>query len=109
MTYFVLTLIASRAFEKPDDFIPERWYNQPELIKDKTAFFPFLTGPYGCIGKQLAYMELRTVIAKLLTEFDVKFAPGENGTTLLEKSKDVFTVVLGELDLIFEKRVASAN
>ena len=38
---------------KPEEFLPERWYSKPELIREKDAFFPFSTGPYGCIGKNL--------------------------------------------------------
>ncbi|XDG05840.1 hypothetical protein ABKA04_005455 [Annulohypoxylon sp. FPYF3050] len=29
------------AFAFPDDFIPERWYSRPELIRDGRAFTPF--------------------------------------------------------------------
>jgi len=61
-------------------------------------------GPYGCVGKQLALMELRNVIARIVTEFDVRFAPREDGTALLEKSTDTFTIALAPLMLIFTKR-----
>ncbi|KAF7556322.1 hypothetical protein G7Z17_g1549 [Cylindrodendrum hubeiense] len=30
-----------RCFERPDEFIPERWTSQPELVKDSSAFAPF--------------------------------------------------------------------
>jgi cytochrome P450 family 628 len=62
------------------------------------------SGPYSCVGKQLALMELRNVIARIVTEFDVKFAPGEDGTTLLEKSLDTFTIALAPLMLVFTRR-----
>jgi len=32
------------AFEQPLEFIPERWYSRPELIKDSRAFAPFGVG-----------------------------------------------------------------
>jgi cytochrome P450 len=60
-------------------------------------------GPYGCVGKQLALMELRSVIARIVTEFDVSFAPGEDGTALLEESLDTFTIALAPLMLVFKK------
>jgi tryprostatin B 6-hydroxylase len=44
------------------------------------------------------------VTAKLLTKFDVSFAPGEDGTTLLEDSKDIFTTELGDMFLCFTPR-----
>jgi cytochrome P450 len=61
-------------------------------------------GPYGCVGKQLALMELRNVTARIVSQFDVKFAPGEDGTDLLEKSTDIFTLALAPLMLIFTNR-----
>jgi cytochrome P450 len=61
-------------------------------------------GPYGCVGKQLALMEIRNVMARIVTEFDVTFAPGEDGTKLLEESHDTFTIALAPLELVFTRR-----
>jgi cytochrome P450 len=58
-------------------------------------------GPFGCIGKGLAYMQLRTLTARILLEFDVKFAPGEDGKRILTETKDHFTVDVGSLELVF--------
>lgn len=63
------------------------------------------SGPFGCIGKQLALMEIRTVACLLIDQFDVRFAPNENGFSLLEKSTDTFTMRMGDLNLLFEERV----
>jgi cytochrome P450 family 628 len=62
------------------------------------------TGPYGCIGKPLALMQIRTLVAKIVTNFDVSFAPGEDGTNLMDKSRDHFTIGLADLNLVFKKR-----
>lgn len=64
-------------------------------------------GPYGCIGKQLALMEMRTVVSLLVSRFDVKLAPGEDGGKLLGKSRDAFTLRMENLNLIFEERKAA--
>lgn len=93
-----------KAFAQPDEFIPERWTTRPELILDKNAFFPFLLGRYGCIGKQLAYNEMRNVISRLVLEFDIAFAEGEDGTRLLEETQDHFTMGLAGLQLVFRER-----
>ncbi|KIW03129.1 uncharacterized protein PV09_05771 [Verruconis gallopava] len=93
-----------RAFVKPNEFIPERWTTKPELILNKNAFFPFSIGKFSCIGKQFALNELRTVVTKMVLEFDVAFAPGEDGTKLLTESKDVFTMSNAELRLIWTER-----
>lgn len=71
---------------------------------NKTAFAPFSIGPYGCIGKNLALMEVRTVTADLITKFDVSFAPGEDGRKLLHETEDYFSLGLGELNLVFNEK-----
>ncbi|KAF2122225.1 cytochrome P450 [Lophiotrema nucula] len=58
-------------FRAPDAFIPERWLD-PRYDSDvKKAMQPFSLGPRNCIGKNLAYMEMRIVIARLLWNFDI--------------------------------------
>jgi cytochrome P450 len=73
-------------------------------VKESAAFSPFVTGPYGCIGKPLALMQIRTLVAKIIMEFDVMFAPGEDGTNLMERSRDHFTIGLEDLNLLFKRR-----
>ncbi|EPE34936.1 Cytochrome P450 [Glarea lozoyensis ATCC 20868] len=91
-------------YKHAKEFIPERWGSEAHMVIDKSVFLPFSTGPYGCVGKQLALMELRSVTARIVSEFDVNFAPGEDGSDLLEKSKDIFTLALAPLKLIFTRR-----
>lgn len=93
-----------RNYTQAESFIPERWYSRPELIKNKNAFFPFSIGPYGCIGKPLALLEIRTVVAKLVTAYSFGFAPGEDGSKLMNESRDHFTVGLAPLELKFNPR-----
>jgi hypothetical protein len=52
-------------------------------------------------------MELRTMTALLLLQYDVKFAPGEDGSALLTKSMDAFTIFFADLNLVFSKRNGS--
>ncbi|EME77534.1 uncharacterized protein MYCFIDRAFT_44990 [Pseudocercospora fijiensis CIRAD86] len=89
------------AYAQPDEFIPERWYSRPELIRNPKALGTFSGGRFGCIGKNLAYMELRHVTASILSQFDVEFAPGEDGSKLLHESLDHFTMGLAPLHLCF--------
>ena len=58
----------------PLEFIPERWSTKPELILDRRAWCPFSLGAYGCAGKYFALMEIKLVIARLVTDFDIDFA-----------------------------------
>lgn len=55
----------------PYEFHPERWLAKDDLEyssafagDDKDASKPFLLGPRGCLGQNLAYVELRIVLAK---------------------------------------------
>lgn len=34
----------ARVYERPDEFIPERWTSRPELTKDDTLLAPFSVG-----------------------------------------------------------------
>ncbi|TVY15568.1 Tryprostatin B 6-hydroxylase [Lachnellula arida] len=86
-------------------FVPERWYSHPEMIKERSAFAPFSAGAYGCIGRPLALLNIRTTIIKLLTTFDISFAVGEDGSTLKEKSREHFTMGLEDFNVKFVKRV----
>ncbi|OBT38603.1 hypothetical protein VE00_11102 [Pseudogymnoascus sp. WSF 3629] len=92
------------AFPNPSSFLPERWTTSPELLQNKAAFMPFSTGPYSCVGKQLALLSLRTVVARLVQRFDIRFAANETGQSLLQDTKDVFTLDVAPLNLIFVKR-----
>lgn len=96
--------IAREAFVNPSEFMPERFTTSPELILNRSAFFPFLIGTFACIGKQLAYREMRVVAAKLALGFDIKFAEGETGERLFRETKDNFTLTLGPLNLSFAPR-----
>jgi averantin hydroxylase len=62
-------------FARPDEFIPERWGNPKpeEFVNDNkdNVFQPFSYGPRNCIGRNLAYAEMRVLMAKFLWKFDI--------------------------------------
>ncbi|KAI1370529.1 cytochrome P450 [Hypoxylon crocopeplum] len=96
-------------FEHADEFIPERWTTKPEMVKNRTAFMPWGIGPYACVGKNLGLMEIRTLAVVLLDNFNITFAPGEDGTLLHEKTLDCFSTIPGPLRLQFNRRKPAAN
>ncbi|KAK3356649.1 cytochrome P450 [Lasiosphaeria hispida] len=96
---------SAKAFVQPDEFIPERWTTRPELILDSAAFFPFITGPNNCVGKRLAMMVLRLVLAYTVYDFRFEFARGEDGTAIHTKAKNNLILKAGPLNLVFTKRV----
>ncbi|KAK0628019.1 Isotrichodermin C-15 hydroxylase [Lasiodiplodia hormozganensis] len=65
-------------FAEPDKFIPERFIDteDPRWANDKReALQPFNYGPRNCIGRNLAYIEMRIVIAQVLYHFDLELMP----------------------------------
>ncbi|KAK8037655.1 Cytochrome P450 [Apiospora marii] len=65
-------------FALPDEFHPERWLGEdPRFAHDrKEAFEPFSHGSRNCLGKNLAYAEMRTIMARMLFNFDMRLANG---------------------------------
>ncbi|KAJ5156583.1 hypothetical protein N7492_009386 [Penicillium capsulatum] len=70
-------------FAWPDEFIPERWLgNDPRFEHDRRDVLqPFSLGPRNCLGKNLAYSEMRLVICKLLYNFDLTLQPESDNWT----------------------------
>ncbi|KAJ5531630.1 hypothetical protein N7527_005023 [Penicillium freii] len=66
-------------FRLPNQFIPERWIGDGFATDDKAAFQPFSFGPRNCIGKNLAYHEMRLILAKVLYNFELSLLPGSIG------------------------------
>lgn len=75
-----------RFFADPLKFRPERWlapdhprfdpvYQDDNLKASK----PFSQGPRGCPGGAIALSVLRIFAAKVLWEFDLEAAPGQDG------------------------------
>ncbi|KAF7186829.1 Cytochrome P450 monooxygenase [Pseudocercospora fuligena] len=74
------TYRSSTHWTKPYEFHPERWLGDPEFAGDHLdSLEPFSTGPRNCIGKNLAWHEMRLILATTLLCFDLE---------LCEESKD---------------------
>lgn len=64
-------------FVDPETYIPERWLDDanPRFTQDDKAMFePFSVGPRNCIGKTLAWVELKMILAKVLWNFDLELS-----------------------------------
>jgi cytochrome P450 len=58
-------------FKDAYQFIPERWTDVEFASDDKSALQPFSVGPRNCLGKNMAYHEVRLILAKVLWHFDL--------------------------------------
>jgi len=95
-------------FVNPDEFIPERWYSRPDLTRDASGFAPFSTGPYGCIGRTLALLNVRTTVSRIVAEYDVDLAEGTKIAEYDAGLTEHFTLATAPLNLSFTKRQSSA-
>ncbi|KAI3340200.1 cytochrome P450 [Ustulina deusta] len=66
-------------FKDPDKFVPERWLGDPRYSDDnRDAHQPFSTGTRNCLGMNLAWHEIRLMLAKLVYEFDIESDTGSD-------------------------------
>ena len=74
-------------FPLPDTFWPDRWlaqetYTLPsgetisksELVLKRELLLPFSAGQQGCAGRNIANLELRTLLVAVLHRFDIEAA-----------------------------------
>lgn len=59
-----------RFYHRPDTFDPGRWTPSFRKTLPEYAFFPFGGGPRHCIGMRFAMLELRTVLATILPDWE---------------------------------------
>ncbi|KAI3322076.1 cytochrome P450 [Xylariaceae sp. AK1471] len=71
-------------FHSATSFLPERWLpdqignpDSPFFNDQRHAFQPFGAGPRSCIGQNLAWAEMRLILAKLLWMFDFHAVQGK--------------------------------
>jgi cytochrome P450 len=87
-----------RNFYDPDEFIPHRWIQDPVASKphNSKAFSPFGYGVTSCIGKNLAFMEMRIVLARFLHKFDFSIDP-QDSIRFQNSIRDQFVAASSEM------------
>uniref|UniRef100_A0A093XCF2 Tryprostatin B 6-hydroxylase n=1 Tax=Talaromyces marneffei PM1 TaxID=1077442 RepID=A0A093XCF2_TALMA len=98
-----------RSFVRPNEFIPQRWIDRLDLVKNSSAYAPFGLGPFACAGKQLALMEIRRITVELLSRYDISFAKDQTREAFYEGQQDAFTLVCGKLQLVFTERKSTGG
>ena len=70
---------SEKNFHKASEFVPERWLPEAQTNPDSPYFNdnrdarqPFNVGPRNCVGRNLAYHEMRLILAKVLFSYDLK-------------------------------------
>ncbi|KAJ5765510.1 cytochrome P450 monooxygenase [Penicillium odoratum] len=73
-------------FTDPNSYHPERFLGDPRYENDNFEILqPFHVGPRNCLGRNLAYAEMRMILARVVFNFDMKIAEESNGW--MEKQK----------------------
>lgn len=60
--------------DHPESFDPSRWLSKDTSSKPSTAYNPFSLGSRNCLGRNLAYLEMRLILARLFCHFDFEAA-----------------------------------
>jgi len=93
-----LTHRSAEYWERPTEFVPERWTDGFEDALPRGAYFPFAAGSHACLGGGIVYMEGRAILRALLNYWpdrariehdgfipDPGFTLGAAGQTMLIK------------------------
>lgn len=66
--------MSSTNFERPRDFLPERWQERARDVRDASqrVSIPFGSGARVCPGRALAMLEMRAALAMLYAGFDIE-------------------------------------
>jgi len=69
-----ITHYDEKVFPEPSKFIPERWLDKDGLFNEKAVpadyYLPFGKGRYSCSGRHLLHLELPTLVAMFVRDFD---------------------------------------
>ncbi|KAF2095866.1 cytochrome P450 [Rhizodiscina lignyota] len=89
--HFMSAFGMSSNFHRPSEFIPERFLDEAkesgEFVNDnRGALQPFSLGTRNCIGRNLAYAEMRLILAKVLFHFDLSLDAERTGDWFDQKA-----------------------
>lgn len=64
-------------WDKPDQFVPERFAPDEIARRPRFAYFPFGGGPRQCLGNHLGLVEMQLALVTLAQQFRLRIAPGQ--------------------------------
>ena len=64
---------SEKYWDDPETFDPERWRPERARERPRFAYFPFGGGPRHCIGKHLAMLEARSIVATTASRYRLHF------------------------------------
>jgi cytochrome P450 len=97
-------------WHRPDEFVPDRWLDADlkDLGQSNGAYMPFASGPRNCLGQPLAHFILRTLLSKMVYQYEFRDPALANVDNADELRKDMqvgFTVLpTGGVELLVRTR-----
>lgn len=107
----VRTFVVNRSaklFANPDSFVPERWLPKGERPTEYdndhlNASKPFSLGFHSCLGRPLAWVELRLVLVRLLWAFDFV----EEARDAVDFEAFPVTIIIEKLPMVLRVKIRS--
>lgn len=63
---------SEKYFDEPEVFKPERFLDERSKEKQNPfAYIPFSAGPRNCIGQKFAMYEIKSIVSKMLKNFEI--------------------------------------
>ncbi|KAH8804408.1 cytochrome P450 [Xylogone sp. PMI_703] len=91
-------------FDDPETFNPTRWMQEPrDLVQMNLYQMPFSKGTRACLGKNLAMMELKLVVAAVVKQFKIEVADSMKPGDMDMKDHFLTLPACGRCDLVFSK------
>lgn len=90
-------LTARSSFERPDDFVPERWLSDSPVRTDTASMLAFSSGRASCIGRELAMRILRRVTANIVLHFELTALRGFDADAYRAHVKDFYAPEIAPL------------
>ncbi|XP_037052057.1 cytochrome P450 4d1-like [Bradysia coprophila] len=89
-------------FQNPQEFRPERFLEDTINEKYTFSYLPFSAGPRNCIGQKFAILELKAVLSKVLSYFEISLAEDSLSDPVL--IGELITTALNPINYHFKQR-----
>ncbi|VVB11416.1 unnamed protein product [Arabis nemorensis] len=88
--------------EDASEFKPERWISESGGLKHVPSFkfFVFNSGPRNCLGKNLSFLQMKTIAIEIIQNYDIKVAEGHK----IEQAPSMVLHMKHGLKVIVSKR-----
>ncbi|KAH9922364.1 cytochrome P450 [Fomitopsis serialis] len=90
----------------PDRFWPERWLRKddPDVVTNTSAFVPFSSGPPNCVGRPVALLSMRMILAWMVRSFEMRLVEGYDVKQWERDLRDYFALQKGPLPVVLRSR-----